>query len=300
MWIVKFRKFFYVLSGAIVLFSVVSILVWGLNFGIDFNGGSIIEVKYTGEKPDIKYIEESLLKTNIGTPSIRNTGDNGLIVRTKHLSEGERQAVLSSLSLSGRYQMEEKRFDSVGPTLGDEIKQKSLLSVALVILAIVIFIAFAFRKVSEPVSSWKYGVIAIVALIHDVLVPTGAFAILGHFAGAEVDALFVTALLVILGFSIHDTIVVFDRVRENLKINKENHRKEDFAELVGRSLSQTFARSINTSLTTLLTLLALYVFGSETTKWFSLALLIGITAGTYSSIFLASPLLVTVQKFTKN
>jgi preprotein translocase subunit SecF len=300
MWIVKFRKFFYVLSGAIVLFSVASILVWGLNFGIDFNGGSIIEVKYTGEKPDIKYIEESLLKTNIGTPSIRNTGDNGLIVRTKHLSEGERQAVLSSLSLSGRYQMEEKRFDSVGPTLGDEIKQKSLLSVALVILAIVIFIAFAFRKVSEPVSSWKYGVIAIVALIHDVLVPTGAFAILGHFAGAEVDALFVTALLVILGFSIHDTIVVFDRVRENLKINKENHRKEDFAELVGRSLSQTFARSINTSLTTLLTLLALYVFGSETTKWFSLALLIGITAGTYSSIFLASPLLVTVQKFTKN
>lgn len=300
MWIVKFRKFFYVLSGAIVLFSVASILVWGLNFGIDFNGGSIIEVKYTGEKPDIKYIEESLLKTNIGTPSIRNTGDNGLIVRTKHLSEGERQAVLNSLSLSGRYQMEEKRFDSVGPTLGDEIKQKSLLSVALVILAIVIFIAFAFRKVSEPVSSWKYGVIAIVALIHDVLVPTGAFAILGHFAGAEVDALFVTALLVILGFSIHDTIVVFDRVRENLKINKENHRKEDFAELVGRSLSQTFARSINTSLTTLLTLLALYVFGSETTKWFSLALLIGITAGTYSSIFLASPLLVTVQKFTKN
>jgi preprotein translocase subunit SecF len=300
MWIVKFRKFFYVLSGAIVLFSVASILAWGLNFGIDFNGGSIIEVKYTGEKPDIKYIEESLLKTNIGTPSIRNTGDNGLIVRTKHLSEGERQAVLSSLSLSGRYQMEEKRFDSVGPTLGDEIKQKSLLSVALVILAIVIFIAFAFRKVSEPVSSWKYGVIAIVALIHDVLVPTGAFAILGHFAGAEVDALFVTALLVILGFSIHDTIVVFDRVRENLKINKENHRKEDFAELVGRSLSQTFARSINTSLTTLLTLLALYVFGSETTKWFSLALLIGITAGTYSSIFLASPLLVTVQKFTKN
>jgi preprotein translocase subunit SecF len=160
-----------------------------------------------------------------------------------------------------------------------------------------VFITFAFRKVSQPVASWKYGLITIFALFHDVLVPTGVFVALGHFYGFEVDTLFVTAILVILGFSVHDTIVVFDRVRENLKHANLSKGKTTFEEVVGASISQTFVRSINTSLTTLLALVVLYFVGPEVTKHFSLALLVGITAGTYSSIFLGSPLLVTVEKW---
>jgi len=170
-------------------------------------------------------------------------------------------------------------------------------TIILVLLAIVIFVTFAFRKVSEPVASWKYGLITIFALSHDVLVPTGVFAILGHFEGYEVDTLFVTALLVILGFSVHDTIVVFDRVRENLRIARSAGVKKTFEEIVGESINQTFIRSVNTSLTTLIALVVLYFIGPEITKHFSLALIVGITVGTYSSIFLGSPLLVTVEKW---
>jgi preprotein translocase subunit SecF len=191
----------------------------------------------------------------------------------------------------------EKRFDSVGPLLGIEALRKSFASVILVIIAIVLFIAFAFRHVSEPISSWKYGIIAVIALIHDVIVPIGAFSILGHYKGYEVDTLFVTALLVVLGFSVHDTIVVFDRVRENLK---NSSSKKSFSDIVGESISQTLTRSINTSLTTLLALIVLYFVGGESTQHFSLALIIGIVAGTYSSIFLGSPLLVTVWKWQKS
>jgi preprotein translocase subunit SecF len=178
------------------------------------------------------------------------------------------------------------------------MRTKAVLAIILVILAIVLFIAFVFRHVAEPVQSWKYGVVAIVTLLHDVIVPLGVFSVLGHFGLAEIDTLFVTALLVILGFSIHDTIVVFDRVRENLRINKQGHHKLSFDEVVGKSLKQTYARSINTSLTTLLTLAALYLFGSTTTENFALAMFIGIAVGTYSSICIASPLLVTWHKFS--
>jgi preprotein translocase subunit SecF len=151
--------------------------------------------------------------------------------------------------------------------------------------------------VSKPVASWKYGVIAILALVHDVIVPAGFFVVLGHFAGVEVDTLFVTALLVVLGFSIHDTIVVFDRVRENLRINEDHRDRKPFDQIVGEGINQTFIRSINTSLTTVLALVVLYIYGAEATKYFSLALIVGIIAGTYSSVFIASPLLVTVEKW---
>jgi preprotein translocase subunit SecF len=171
------------------------------------------------------------------------------------------------------------------------------MSIALVIICIVLFITFVFRQVSEPVSSWKYGIIAIVALLHDILVPVGVFSLLGHFHGVEVDTLFVTALLVVLGFSIHDTIVVFDRVRENLKLNRLYKERKNFETIVGESIAQTFVRSVNTSLTTILALVVLYVVGSESTRYFSLALIVGIVAGTYSSVFLGSPLLVTVEKW---
>jgi preprotein translocase subunit SecF len=188
-----------------------------------------------------------------------------------------------------------KSFDSVGPVLGAEALRKAYVSILLVLAGIVLFITFAFRKVSEPVSSWKYGLTAVIALAHDVIVPAGVFAVLGHFAGYEVDTLFVTALLVVLGFSVHDTIVVFDRVRENLK---NSGTLKPFAEIVGDSISQTFVRSINTSMTTLLALVILYIFGGSGTEHFSLVLIIGIAIGTYSSIFIGSPLLVTLQKWS--
>ena len=208
--------------------------------------------------------------------------------------EKEKANLSSILSSNGLKQIDIKRFDSIGPVLGKEALRKSLVSIILVILAIVIFISYAFRKVSEPVSSWKYGVVAVIALIHDVIIPTGVFIFLGHFLGYEIDTLFITAILVVLGFSVHDTIVVFDRVRENLQHAKA---KKPFSDIVGESIAQTFTRSINTSLTTLLALIVLYFVGGESTQHFALALIIGIIAGTYSSIFIGSPLLVTIERW---
>ncbi len=298
MFIIHNRKIFYVLSVILVALSLGALLIFGLRFGIDFKGGSLLEFDYAQSRPDITSVRTELGEMRaIEGYSIRPTGELGFILRTPYIDETTHADLVAVLSHKGAISLKEKRFDSVGPSLGSELQSKALLSLGLVIFAIVCFITFAFRKVSQPVSSWKYGIIAIVALLHDVLIPTGAFAILGHFAGFEIDALFVTALLVILGFSIHDTIVVFDRVRENLRRNNESRRTEVFEETVGKSLSQTFARSINTSLTTVLALLALYFLGSEATTHFALALLIGITAGTYSSLFIGTPLLVTVEKW---
>lgn len=291
MFVVTYRKFFYILSALLVLGSILAVKVWGLNPGIDFKGGSIIEVEYSDARPDQITLTNALIPLNLDA-SIRATGEKGYIIRMKDIDQNEKNALVEKLGQFGT--STEKRFDSVGPLLGSEALRKSSVSIILVILAIVLFIAFAFRHVSEPVSSWKYGIVAIIALIHDVIVPTGAFAILGHYKGFEVDTLFVTALLVVLGFSVHDTIVVFDRVRENLKNISKN---KNFGDIVGESISQTFTRSINTSLTTLLALVVLYFVGGESTQHFSLALIIGIIAGTYSSIFLGSPLLVTIWKW---
>ena len=187
--------------------------------------------------------------------------------------------------------MTEKSFSSVGPTIGNELKQKSYYAIALVLLAIVIYIAWAFRRVSRPVASWKYGVAAIIALLHDVIIPTGVFSALGHFLGYEVDVLFVTALLTVLGFSVHDTIVVFDRIRENLL-----KREGSFEDIVNYSVNQTMTRSINTSATVMLVLLAVYFFGGESVRNFTLVLILGVFFGTYSSIFIASPILVVWHK----
>lgn len=291
MFVINYRKFFYSISIILVVASIAAISFWGLRLGIDFKGGSIVEIEYIGERPEQKLLQDSL--NNIGLDSsIRATDEKGYIIRMKDINQTQKSSLYSTLNSFGT--STEKRFDSVGPLLGSEALRKSSASIILVILAIILFIAYVFRKVSNPISSWKYGIIAIVALIHDVLIPTGVFAVLGHFAGYEIDTLFVTALLVVLGFSVHDTIVVFDRVRENL-----NHSKADkpFDKIVGESISQTFVRSINTSMTTLLALIVLYFIGGESTQHFSLALIIGIIAGTYSSIFLGSPLLVTIWKW---
>ena len=291
MFVVKYRKIFYSLSAILVIGSFLAMGFWGLKPGIDFKGGSIIEIEYTGIRPEQAKLSDLLAPLALDA-SIRATGDKGYIIRMKDITNDQKNSLNSVFGTFGT--STEKRFDSVGPLLGSEALRKSAVSIVLVIFAIVLFIAFAFRKVSEPISSWKYGIVAIVALVHDIIIPTGAFAILGYFAGYEVDTLFVTALLVVLGFSVHDTIVVFDRVRENLRLA---NTKKPYDQIVGESISQTFIRSINTSMTTILALIVLYFVGGESTQHFALALIIGIIAGTYSSIFLGSPLLVTIWKW---
>jgi len=277
-----------------MLGSIVAISMWGLNPGIDFKGGAALEVEYTKNIPTQDVISASLAPLGLNV-SVRPIGSNGYIVKTPSVSDTERQSIEDVLSKEEGFSV--KQFSSIGPILGAEAVRKSFAAILLVLVCIVLFVSFAFRHVSEPVASWKYGLITVFALSHDVIVPAGVFAFLGHFQGVEIDTLFVTALLVVLGFSVHDSIVVFDRVRENLKHSKDEKDKKPFDQIVGESINQTFVRSINTSLTTLLALTVLFIFGGEATRMFSLTLIIGITAGTYSSVFLGSPLLVTVQKF---
>jgi preprotein translocase subunit SecF len=302
MWIVNNRKIFYTLSIILMIASVVSVSVWGLNTGIDFTGGTLVEVSYSGARPDQASVAAALAPIDPAVsvrPSLDSkTNLEEYIVRMKAIDQNEKASVLAALGADGTASSTAtvKSFDSIGPVLGAEALRKAYLSIFLVILAIVLYITFAFRKVSEPVSSWKYGLTAIIALAHDVFIPVGVFSVLGHYAGYEVDTLFVTALLVVLGFSVHDTIVVFDRVRENLHTSSG---RETFTQTVGKSISQTFTRSINTSLTTLIALVVLYVLGGSTTQHFTLALIIGIAAGTYSSVFIGSPLLVTLEQWQK-
>ena len=296
MFIVNHRKVFYTFSGILVLASLSAIFLWGLRPGIDFTGGSLLEVTYASSSPattDIQNVVSSVGATDV---SVRPSGDNDFIIRSSQISNTQEVLAIAGLSFGGKYVVSEKEFDSVGPTLGAEALQKSWISIVLVLAAIILFITFAFRKVSKPVSSWKYGIIAVISLVHNILIPLGLFALLGHLMGIEVDTLFITALLVIIGFSVHDNIVVFDRVRENLRRNDEFKEKKDFDVIVGESINQTFVRSINTSLTMLFAILVLYLIGPAATQNFALALLVGITAGTYSSIFIGSPLLVTVYK----
>jgi len=301
MWVVNNRKLFYTFSGILVIASFLSLIFWGLKPGIDFTGGTLIELNYPNGRPSQSAVVASLAAID-PTASVRPSGADGFIVRMKPIDQSEKTVVLSTLHVSQEASSTDASaatvttFDSIGPILGAEALRKAYVSIILVIIGIILFITFAFRKVSEPISSWKYGLTAIVALIHDVIIPVGAFSVLGHFAGYEVDTLFVTALLVVLGFSVHDTIVVFDRVRENLRHGSSN---KPFDQVVGESISQTFTRSINTSLTTLIALVVLYILGGSITEHFSLALIIGIAAGTYSSIFIGSPLLVTLQQWTK-
>ena len=291
MWIIKHRKIWYAFSLLIVIASLFSMFKFGLKQGIDFTGGALLEVEYAA-KPDALVVKQKIEELSLGSAIVQPSGEKNIIVRMKDLTEEQHQKVLSAV-LSAGEDGKEIRFDSIGPVIGKELKKKSVTAMILVIVMIILYIAFVFRKVSQPVNSFYYGLMAVVALIHDVTLPAGVFAVLGHYYGVEVDTLFVTALLTVLGFSVHDTIVVFDRIRENLR---NNGNKNNFETVVGASVSQTVSRSINTSLTVILVLLAIFFLGGESTKYFSLALLIGIAIGTYSSIFLASPLLVTLQK----
>ena len=286
----RFRNYFFILPAALSALALVAIFTFGLRPGIDLAGGSLLSVSYLAERPEIAKARASAESLGYGQVLIQPSGERDFLLRQRELSPEEKDALLTALGAHG--EVEEVQFTSIGPSIGAELLRKAWIAIALVILFTVAFIAFAFRKVSQPVASWKYGVVAIGTLLHDILIPTGLFAYLGYARGAEVDALFIVALLTILGISVNDTIVVFDRIRENLKRNEEASRREAFAEVVDRRVRQTLVRSVNTSVTVLIVLCALFFLGPASTKDFSLTLIVGMVAGTYSSILLASPLLV--------
>jgi len=337
--IIQHRKIWITLSSVAVVLSIVFLAMWGLNFGIDFTGGSLLEVKFKGERPQVNEIQDILSEVELSSLVVQPIGEEEVILRFQEISEETHQAVLKKLqeiskvegkdlsmqagSLGGidgergeetnpviedeefedievetdknmENTVEELRFDSVGPSIGQELKQKSFYAMITVLVAIVLYIAWAFRKVSKPVASWKYGLTAIIALFHDVMIVLGVFALLGEFFNIEINSAFVAAILTVLGYSVNDTIVVFDRIRENLP-----RSDEDFEGTVNISVNQTIRRSINTSLTTLFVLVSILIFGGSTIRDFVLALSIGVLIGTYSSIFLASPVLVVWERFKK-
>ncbi|MBI2062180.1 MAG: protein translocase subunit SecF [Candidatus Yanofskybacteria bacterium] len=279
--------------------AVAIVLVFGLKLGVDFKGGSVLELEFNppagGGRPEIEVVQKSL--SDFKDLSMTPSGTNGIIIRTGELSEQNHQIILNKFKTafpsSG---LEERKFDSVGPLIGNELKNKSITAIILVLLGVIIYIAIVFRKLSGVLPFWAMGLSAVVALIHDVAIPTGVFALLGHFYGVEISAVFVAAALTVLGYSVSDTVVVFDRVRENVL---KRGIKEDFGAIVHKSIMQTLTRSLNTTFTTLLSLVAIYLFGGESIKYFALAMIMGIFLGAYSSIFVASPLLVWMNRKTR-
>ena len=298
MFIIEHKKIFLILSAVLVALSILSIFIFGIRVGIDFKGGALTEIVFEGERPAQNELEDGLKSSSFGPVLLQPTGEKGYLIKSRDLTEAEHAELLKILSSDGKNQLTETNFNSIGPSVGRKLTRKAIIAVILVSLTIICFIAFAFRKVSRPVSSWKYGLIAVATLLHDVAIPVGIFVILSRLYGAELDTLFVVAVLTVLGLSVSDTIVIFDRIRENLK-SQANLAKIDFSETVGRSLKQSFARSIATSLTVILVLLSLFFFGPASTKYFALMLTAGMFFGTYSSIFLASPLLVLVEERQK-
>lgn len=291
--IVSKFKYAYILSITLTVLSIASLSVWGLKFGIDFTGGTLMEFQFENNIPAKEEIENSLKNLNLKSLTIQIAENNSAIIRYASEDDTLNQNVLETLS--EKYPgSKDLRIDYANASVSQELKTKSLWAIFWAMAGIMAYIAWAFRKVSRPVASWKYGAGAVIALLHDVLITTGFFSVLGHFFGVEVGVPFVAALLTILGFSVHDTIVVYDRTRENLL---RSSSKEAFPEIVNRSLNETLVRSINTSLTVIITLLAIHIFGGDSIKDFSLALLIGVTFGTYSSIFIASALLVSIYKW---
>lgn len=300
MFVIERKKLFITISSILVVVSLLLVAIFGLDLSIEFTGGAIAEAEYAVvDRPDRDTIAQNLSVIGIANPVIQPVEDNRYAIRTGFLTPEQSQQ-LREMVIAGDGEV--IRESSIGPSVGRELRTKAILAIIVVSIGIIAFIAFAFRRVSLPVKSWKYGAVAIIALLHDIIIPTGIFALLGYFVGYQVDLLFVMGILVILGYSVNDTIVVFDRVRENLLIEQEKqlegkgYTSKSFAGVVGESLNQTFARSLNTSLTTLMVLICLYIFGGESTNHFALMLIVGIASGTYSSIFLASPLLVYLAK----
>jgi len=281
-------KYWFGFSGLLIILSFVALGVWGLRPGIDFVGGSILEVR--GENATVPNVRTNLQKNNQNSVEVQLTGNNSVQIRMQELNNEEHAKILASLveEFPG---LEELRFDSVGPIFSKDLVIKSILAIVLSSFGILIYLAFVFSKSSAVVSSWAFGTFAVTALIHDVIIIAGFFAVYAHFFSASADSLFVTAILTVIGFSVHDTIVIFNRIKSNLRI-----LRLPFGELVELSVLETFTRSINTSVTTLLVLLSLLFFGGSTIRPFVATLSFGIVVGSYSSIFLAAPLLVWWQE----
>ena len=288
--IISKRKYDYIFSLTLSALCIASLFIWGLKFSIDFTGGSLMEVRFPGEAPTSQKLDEMLKDLNLKSLTSQATSDNGMLIRYAAEDDQINEEVIKKIK-DAYPEAVQFRIDYINSSVSKELKINSLWAIFWAVIGIMAYIAWAFRKVSRPIVSWKYGLGAVIALIHDILITIGVFSLLGHFMGVEVGVSFIAALLTILGFSVHDTIVVYDRTRENLL---RSSQKEQFPEIVNKSLNETLTRSINTSLTVLITLFAIYIFGGESIKYFSLALLIGITFGTYSSIFIASALLVTI------
>lgn len=282
----KYRKIYYTISGVLILTSIMSLTILGLNFGTDFTGGSMMEVRFENERPSHESVRAALADFKLGAITIQNSGGGGMILRFRHVDEALHQDILNKVKTFG--ELEEQRFESIGPVIGEETKRKAVWAIGLVLIMILIYVAWAFRKISFPLRSWIYGVVSLFALFHDVIITVGIFALLGYFLNIEVGIPFVAALLTILGYSVNDTIVVFDRIRENVLKKSSDF---NFGELIDSSLRQSYVRSLNTSLTTFFVLLAIFLLGGVTIKYFVLTLMIGVVVGTYSSLFLASPLL---------
>ncbi len=291
--IIKHRRIYYLISVFLLVPGLISLIFFGLLPAIDFTGGSEIEVKISNQKKiSTQEITNIVVKQGFNVQNVNLIEKDTFSIRTEVVSENEKQKIVSNLQKSYP-KLTEKSFETVGATIGKETELNALKAVGIASVVILVYIAFVFRKVSKPVASWKFGVCAIIALLHDVLLVLGVFSLLGLFFQVEVDSLFITALLTVMGFSVHDTIVVFDRIRENLK----NHSDLPFEKLVNNSILETINRSLNTSVTVVLVLFALLLFGGESTRWFVVALLLGVLSGTFSSIFNASPLLVSWNEF---
>ncbi len=316
MGIIRNKKIFLIIAAIIVLSCAAIVATFGLKPGIDFTGGSLMEVRYA-TVPEKAEIEEVVSGLDLGGFTVRQSeseAGSGYLVSTRDLTDEERASLETTLTSIGS-EGELVRFTSIGPVIGQELKDKAVWALGAVIGLTIIYVAFAFAGVGAPVSSWVYGFMTIIVLFHDILVPVAFMSLMGQFVGAEVDILFVTVLLTILGFSVNDTIVIFDRIREKLQQNRTETRQnipvaggkdeikitytltKPFAEVVGTAIDETMTRSINTSLTVLIALIALYAFGSSVTQMFTLSLMVGIVAGAYSSIFIASPLLVLYQEW---
>ncbi|MGA9532771.1 MAG: protein translocase subunit SecF, partial [Anaerolineales bacterium] len=277
--IVEKRYWFFLLSLVVIVPGMIGLALWGLPLAIDFTGGSLLEVRFEGgTRPQPAQVVDLYTEQGIGDPLAQSAGDTDMVIRSKTIDKATQAAVVQEMESRFNTTITVLRFETVGPSVGAEVAGRAAGAVGLATVGILAYITFAFRGVEH---AFRYGVAAILAMLHDVAVVVGVEAILGHFLGWEVDALFLTALLTVIGFSVHDSIVVFDRIRENESV----YRKLSYETLVNHSIVQTLDRSINTQLTVALTLLALLLLGGVTTRHFVTTLLIGVFSGTYSSIF---------------
>ena len=297
MYIIHHRSLFFWITGVILAAAIGSILIFGLPLGIDFTGGSLMQVSYPNGAPPLATIEKQVAVVPLGAVSVRASGTNAVSIRTRTMTPVEHDAVLTSISSTAS--TTELAYTSVGPALGSQFTSKAIWAILAVVLVIVLYIAFAFRKVSRPVPSWGYGLTVVAMLAIDLIVPTGFYAALCHFTGAQVDSLFIVALLALLGYCVNDVIVIFDRIREHLAKNETTGLRESFEDTIGKSINETMTRSINTALTVALALIVLIFLGAPATRDFALVMLVGVIAGTFSSICRSAPLLIPIANWFK-